>query len=123
MHAMDEFLDRIMYGDNSSANTTYLRRIRQELKNCIAELKSLHESKDRVDISLKEYEELKRVNKDLLARLNHAEGILGMLNIPADMIQNINHYSVRWYSSDFMSPEYGGRKHRFRIEFETEEYI
>lgn len=132
MHAMDEFMDRIMYGDGTpksvygicadeSANTTYLGQIRQELKNCITELKSLHESKDRVDISLKEYEELKRVNKDLLSRLNDAERLLGAIGIPADMVQNIDCDTVKTYSTDHVMPEVYERRIRYRIVFDVVE--
>lgn len=133
MHAMDEFMDRIMYGvyktkpiycncANEYANVNELRRIRREIAKGINELKSLSETKDRVDISLKEYEELKRINKDLLSRLNDAERILGMLDIPADMIQHIDPDSVKMYSAETFNPATFIRKHRFRIEFEMEEY-
>lgn len=135
MHAMDEFMDRIMYGDNTpkpahcncfneSSNTAELRQIRQELKNCITELKSLHESKDRVDISLKEYEELKRVNKDLLSRLNDAERLLGAIGITADMVQNIDCDTVKTYSTDHVIPAAFERRIRYRIEFDVvEDYV
>lgn len=83
---------------------------------------ALLDTRDRVDISLKEYEELKRVNKDLLDRLNQAERILGMLDIPADMIQHIDPDSVKTYFTEAFYPNIFVRKRRFRIEFDIEEY-
>ena len=92
-----------------------------ELAKLRREMEKANETKNRVDISLKEYEELKRVNKDLLDRLNHAEGILGMIGIPADMIQNINRDSVKWYSAEDINFALCTRKFRYRIEFDVEE--
>lgn len=130
MHVMPEHMNIIMYGNGKSsccnpvtdANTAELRRIRRTMENGINELKTLSESRDRVDISLKEYEELKRVNKDLLDRLNQAERILGMLDIPADMIQHIDPDSVKTYFAEAFSQNIFVRKRRFRIEFDVEEY-
>ena len=131
MHVMPEHMNIIMYGNGKSsccnpvtdANTTELRRIRRTMENGINELKTLSESRDRVDISLKEYEDLKRVNKDLQIRLNQAERILGMLDIPADMIQHIDPDSVKIYSAEAFDPtNIFVRKRRCRIEFNVEEY-
>ena len=111
----------IIHGESfDTVHLGELSRLRKEMEKNRQEMS---ESKDRVDISLKEYEELKRVNKDLLNRLNHAEAILGALNIPADFVQRMVPESVKWWSSDYVSHEYGGHKHRYRIEFDTEEYI
>ena len=83
---------------------------------------ALLDTRDRVDILLKEYEELKRINRDLQIRLNQAERILGMLDIPADMIQRIDPDSVKTYSAETFDPNIFVRKRRFRIEFNVEEY-
>lgn len=97
-----------------------ISRLRNEMRETKNELLN---NKDRVDISLKEYEELKRVNKDLLVRLNQAERILGMLDIPADMIQHIDPDSVKTYFAEAFDPNnIFVRKRRFRIEFNVEEY-
>ena len=96
-----------------------ISRLRNEMRETKNELLN---NKDRVDISLKEYEELKRVNKDLLDRLNQAERILGMLDIPADMIQHIDPDSVKMYSAEAFDQNIFVRKRRFRIEFNVEEY-
>ena len=94
-----------------------------ELAKLRREIEKSNESKDRVDISLKEYEDLKRVNKDLQIRLNQAERILGMLDIPADMIQHIDPDSVKMYSAEAFDPtNIFVRKRRCRIEFNVEEY-
>ena len=131
MHVMPEHMNIIMYGNDESsccnsptdANTTELRRIRKTMENGINELKSFSETRDRVDISLKEYEELKRINRDLQIRLNQAERILGMLDIPADMVQHIDPDSVKTYFAEAFDPNnIFVRKRRFRIEFNVEEY-
>lgn len=93
-----------------------------ELAKLRREMEKSNETKDRVDISLKEYEKLKRVNKDLLDRLNQAERILGMLDIPADMIQHIDPDSVKTYFAEDFDPNIFVRKRRFRVEFNVEEY-
>lgn len=124
MHAMEEYMDLIMYGSccNNTINNTELRQIRRVMETGIDEIKTLRETKDRVDISLKEYEELKRVNKDLLDRLRQAERILGMLDIPADVIQHIDPDSIKVYTAENFYTEVFRTKHRFRIEFDVEEY-
>ena len=122
MHAMDEYMDRIMYGNNSSS--CELRRIRRVMENGINDLRTLSETRDRVDISLKEYEELKRVNKDLLDRLRHAEHVFNRIGIPADTIPLIDPDSVKVYSAESFDPGRFIRKRRYRIEFDMgkEEY-
>ena len=130
MHAMDEYMNLIIYGNDKSsycnpaadANTAELIKIRQIINNGINELKSLHETRDRVDISLKEYEELKRINKDLLDRLRHAERIFSKLEIAADEIPHIIPESVKWYSTEHYDCGPMIRKRRFRIEFDLEEW-
>lgn len=129
MHTMPEHMNIIMYGNGKSSccnpvadvNAAELRRIRRTMENGINELKSLSETRDRVDISLKEYEGLKRINRDLQIRLNHAERILGALDIPADMIQHIDPDSVKTYSAESYDCGPMIRKRRFRIEFNVEE--
>lgn len=130
MHVMPEHMNIIMYGNGkpsccnpvTDVNAAELRKIRQTMENGINELKSLSETRDRVDISLKEYDELKRINRALQIRLNQAERILGMLDIPADMIQHIDPDSVKTYSAEAFGPNIFVRKRRFRIEFNVEEY-
>lgn len=100
------------------ATANEVARLRNELRQIKDELL---DRKDRVDISLKEYEELKRVNKDLLDRLNHAESILGMIGIPADTIPLIDPDSVKVYSAESFDSGPFIRKQRYRIEFDTEE--
>lgn len=129
MHTMPEHMNIIMYGNGKSScynpatdvNAAELRKIRRTMENGINELRTFSESRDRVDISLKEYEELKRINKDLLDRLNQAERILGMIDIPADMIQCIDPDSVKLYSAERFDPGFFTTKRRFRIEFDMEE--
>lgn len=114
--------DRIVFLTTNEHRLAHPYPVHNELRQIRNELKSLSETRDRVDISLKEYEELKRVNKDLLDRLNQAERILGMLDIPADMIQHIDPDSVKTYFAEAFSPNIFVRKRRFRIEFDVEEY-
>ena len=95
-----------------------VRRLNDNINNLRNEITA---SKDRVDISLKEYEELKRINKDLLVRLRHAESILGALGIAADMIPNMVPDSVKWYVAEDINMDFHIRKNRVRIEFDMEE--
>lgn len=103
------------------ASLGMIAKLHRELERSSEKFDKMIESKDRVDISLKKYEELKRVNKDLLDRLNHAEGILGVIGIPADMIQCINRDSVKVYSAESFDQGPLIRKCRYRIEFDVEE--
>lgn len=96
--------------------------LRKDVKNATEKLNKLIESRDRVDISLKEYEELKRVNKDLLDRLRHAEHVFSRIGIAADMIPLIDPDSVKMYSAESYDCGPMIRKRRFRIEFVMEEY-
>lgn len=65
-----------------------------------------------------EVEELKRINNDLLIRLRHAESIMSIFDINADMIQKIDPETVRWYKSEYY-PWCSARK--VMIEFIMEE--
>ena len=114
MHAMDEYMNLIMHGNDSSS--CELRRIRQTMERSIHELKTLQVERDRVDISLKEYEELKRENQHLNDELRHAHMILEKLHIPIRMIPNIIPSSVSWYESE--SAEFMTR--RIQINFNIE---
>lgn len=114
MHVMPEYMNLIMYGDNSSS--CELRRIRRAMENGINDLRTLSETRDRVDISLKEYEELKRENQHLNDELRHAHMILEKLHIPIRMIPNIIPSSVSWYESE--SAEFMTR--RIQINFNIE---
>lgn len=87
-----------------------------ELAKLRREMEKVNETKDRVDISLKEYEELKRENERLTDKLRHAYMILEKLNIPMSMIPNIIPSSVNWYETD--SIEFMTRS--IRIEFKVE---
>lgn len=126
MHTMEEYMDIIMYGNGkpsccnqaTNTNATELSQIRRTMEKGINELKSLTETRDRVDISLKEYEELKRINRDLQIRLNQAERLLGVLDICADMIQHIDPDSVKWYYADRVNFDC---KRYVRIEFAMED--
>ena len=71
-----------------------------ELAKLRREMEKSNETKDRVDISLKEYEELKKENQRLDDELRHAHMILEKLHIPMSMIPNIIPSSVNWYESD-----------------------
>ena len=97
-------------------------RIRREMVKSNEKLDALIDVRDRVDISLKEYEELKRVNKDLLDRLRHAECILSKLGVAADVISLVDPDSIKIYYADSFEHSPLIRKRRYRIEFDLEEY-
>lgn len=114
----DDFMNIAMMCENDK-----LRNEVSRLTNAIKVFQNESSAtKDRVDISLKEYEELKRINKDLLDRLRHAEHILGKLEIAADVIPHIIPESIKWYSTESYDCGPMIRKRRFRIEFDMEEY-
>ena len=71
-----------------------------ELAKLRREMEKSNESKDRVDISLKEYEKLKQENQRLNDHLRHAHLILEKLQIPINMIPNIIPSSVHWHESE-----------------------
>ena len=102
------------------AHAGELARLRREMERNSEKFDKLIESRDRVDISLKEYEELKRINKDLLDRLRHAERVFNIIGIPADMIPLIDPDSVKVYSAESFDPGPFIRKQRYRIEFDME---
>lgn len=75
-------------------------------------------SKDRVDISLEEYELLKRENRELRERCLKAEMVLQKMHIHYKMINRINPDTVQKYECknlrDFTT--------RVRIEFDIDDY-
>lgn len=103
-----------------AAHAGELARLRREMERNSEKFDKLIESKDRVDISLKEYEELKRVNKDLLNRLRHAETILNNIGINADVIPLIVPESARVYKSEYY-PSPFEFKRKVMIEFLMED--
>lgn len=122
---MRDRFDVVFYDARRPADAIHsgeLVRLRREMERNSEKLDKFMESRDRVDISLKEYEELKRVNKDLLDRLRHAEAILNNIGINADVIPHIIPESVKWYSAESYDCGPMIRKRRFRIEFDMEEY-
>lgn len=117
MLSFDDFTRLALMCDNDNLRHE-VHRLNDNIKQFQNEMSA---TKDRVDISLKEYEELKRINKDLLERLRHAEGILGALGIAADMIPNMVPDSVKWYVAEDINMDFHIRKNRVRIEFDMEE--
>lgn len=75
-------------------------------------------SKDRVDISLKEYEELKRENRALRAKCAQAAAIFEKISIDPRVVDRINLDTVQKYECknlrDFTT--------RIRIEFDMYDY-
>lgn len=102
------------------ASLGMIAKLHRELERSSEKFDTMIESKDRVDISLKEYEELKRVNKDLLDRLRHAEAILNNIGINADVIPLIIPETVKWYKSEYY-PSPFEFKHKVMIEFLMED--
>lgn len=93
----DDFMNLTLICENNKLRND-VHRLTNEIRDFRNESVG---TKDRVDISLKEYEELKRINKDLLDRLRHAEAILGNIGINADVIPLIVPETVRWYKSEY----------------------
>lgn len=75
-------------------------------------------SRDRVDISLAEYERLKAENKRLELEAMQLRVILGRIDFPTDVYENVRTDSISvHYSEDPMR-----FVRRYRIEFEVENY-
>lgn len=79
-------------------------------------------SKDRVDITLEEYERLKSENKLLTERVRTLMSVIERLNIPTEILEYILPDSVKIYTChdiDFMN-----ERQRYRIEFSVpREYL
>lgn len=85
------------------------------------ELKKIHEeesrTKDRVDISLREYESLKKENRDLAWKVARLESILSSIRIPVEKYDLINPDSVEvGYCKDPIH-----FKQRIRIQFDMDD--
>ena len=79
-------------------------------------------SKDRVDISLEEYERLKDEVKQLTERERVLMSVIERLNIPADVLTYILLDSVKIYTCSDM--DYMNELQRYRIEFSVpKEYL
>lgn len=75
-------------------------------------------SKDRVDISLEEYELLKKENRELLYRCFNAEMVLDKIHIHPKIIDRIDPDSIQKYESKSLM----GFKTRVCIEFDVHDY-
>ena len=88
------------------------------INNLTSTLKTIHEeeikTKDRVDISLNEYERLKRENRDLAWKVSRLETILSSIRIPVEKYEQIEPDSVKVESCS--DPIHF--KQRVRIEFD-----
>lgn len=79
----------------------------------------LIQSKDRVDISLREYLDLKDRIKIAEIKLKEDEKFFQRLGFPGDI--NVVTNTVRCYVND--DPLYCGLRKRYRIEFEAEQQL
>lgn len=86
------------------------KNIREEMRKIFEENEK---NKDRVDISLREYEELKNKKFILQNRIDRLVEIIEKLGIPTDMLDSINVGSITSFSEEIRV--IGKRKHR--IEF------
>lgn len=111
--------------DNHSAvETARINSLSQE--KFAKQLKYISEaeikSKDRVDITLEEYERLKSENKLLTERVRALMSVIERLKIPADILEYILPDSVRIYTCFDM--DYMNELQRYRIEFSVaKEYL
>lgn len=93
---------------NAKAQAMFSRKLESISE---AEIKS----KDRVDISLEEYERLKDEVKQLSERERTLMSVIERLKIPADVLPYILPDSVRIYTCFYM--DYMNELQRYRIEF------
>ena len=111
--------DRVCYVlPGANEDSSVFRRDIRAVNELANELKKIHEeeskTKDRVDISLSEYERIKRENRDLAWKVSRLEAILSSIRIPVEKYEQIQPDSVKVESCS--DPIHF--KQRIRIEFD-----
>ena len=111
--------DKVAYVINEVGDSS--GKARTSIDGLTSALKTIHEeeskTKDRVDISLSEYERLKRENRDLAWKVSRLEAILSSIRIPVEKYEQIKPDSVKVESCS--DPIHF--KQRIRIEFDMDD--
>ena len=97
-----------------------LSAIKNTNKTILEQLKKYEETKDRVDISLREYESLKDENKKLKEAIHLYEQTIIRLGIPFEAIDHIIPDTLHTYESHLIDHDPLSLRKRMRIEFDVE---